>query len=89
MLLARRLRSRGVSAGANGGSGGDSENDTKYKEVRYEAFRPVFQNRGTRELGGDFTGHAAIFENVDAEGDVIESGAFRESLSRRNVVPLL
>ena len=41
------------------------------------------------EDDGTFTGHAAIFGNIDAYGDVIEPGAFTKTLKERPEVPIL
>jgi HK97 family phage prohead protease len=41
---------------------------------------------------GEFSGYGAIFGNVDSHGDVIEPGAFRDSLSNwqsRNALPAM
>lgn len=41
------------------------------------------------EKKGTFEGLAAVYDNVDLGGDVIEPGAFRKSLRKRKHVPLL
>jgi HK97 family phage prohead protease len=38
---------------------------------------------------GTFEGHAAVFGNVDAYGDIIEPGAFVKTIAERPVVPIL
>ncbi len=36
-----------------------------------------------------FAGYAAVFDRVDAGGDVVRAGAFAETLARKGAVPLL
>lgn len=38
---------------------------------------------------GRFDGYAAVFGNVDAQGDLIEQGAFTKTLSESDTVPIL
>jgi uncharacterized protein len=38
---------------------------------------------------GVFRGYAAVYENVDSVGDVIERGAFAETLRRKSRLPVL
>lgn len=38
---------------------------------------------------GEFSGFAAVYGNVDGQGDVIERGAFRRSIQHRQRVPVL
>lgn len=40
-----------------------------------------FASDGVDEKTGEFVGYGAVFGNIDTHGDVIEPGAFKESLS--------
>ena len=41
------------------------------------------------DSSGEFVGYAAIFGNVDLQGDVIEKGAFRKTIQEQSNVPIL
>lgn len=44
-----------------------------------------FASDGVDEKSGEFSGYGAVFGNIDTHGDVIEPGAFKESLAEWGV----
>jgi HK97 family phage prohead protease len=48
-----------------------------------------FRLKATENGSGAFTGMAAVYGNVDLGGDIIETGAFKQTLSQNASYPLL
>ncbi len=57
--------------------------DFEYAAFEFKLARPPDKETGR------FAGYAAVFGNVDLQGDVIERGAFAKTLKERPSVPIL
>lgn len=57
------------------------------EHLEVKAFR-LKLDAGVDEAG-QFDGYAAVFGNVDSQGDLIEPGAFTKTLSEKDTVPIL